>query len=89
MWWYTLLRFGLFFVLWGLLWLARVPGFLAAVIAVVLSVPLSLVLLGRQRQRLAENVSQRVDARRDRGKARDARLSGEADDMGESDTREA
>ena len=45
MWLYTLLRLGLFFVLWGLLWVARVPAFLAAVIAMVLSVPLSYVLL--------------------------------------------
>jgi hypothetical protein len=77
MWWYTLLRFGVFFALWGLLWLARVPGLLAAFIAVILSVPLSFVLLGRQRQRLADNVSQRVDAHRARERDRDARLSGD------------
>lgn len=76
MWWYSLLRFGIFFVLWGLLWLARVPGLLAAIIAVVLSVPLSFVLLNRQRQRLAENLERRVDARKARTDNLDERLSG-------------
>lgn len=76
MWLYTLLRFGVFFVLWGLLWVARVPGFLAAVIALVLSIPLSFVLLGRQRQRLADNLEQRVEARKARTRDLDQKLSG-------------
>ncbi|HEX2905137.1 MAG TPA: DUF4229 domain-containing protein [Jatrophihabitans sp.] len=77
MWLYTLLRFGLFGVLWFLLWLARVPNLLAALIAIVLSVPLSYVLLRRQRQRLAANLEQRVDARQARVQDLDARLSGD------------
>ena len=77
MWLYTLLRFGVFFVLWGLLWVARVPGFLAAVIALVLSIPLSFVLLGRQRQRLADNLEQRVEARKARTRDLDQKLSGD------------
>src|SRR4051794_12625695 len=40
MWLYTILRFGLFFALWGLLHLFGLPGFAAPVIALVLSVPL-------------------------------------------------
>lgn len=76
MWLYTLLRFGMFFVLWGLLWVARVPGFLAAVIAVVLSIPLSFVLLSRQRQQLADNLEQRVEARKARSRNLDQKLSG-------------
>lgn len=76
MWLYTLLRFGVFFALWGLLWVARVPGFLAAVIALVLSIPLSFVLLGRQRQRLADNLEQRVEARKARSRDLDQKLSG-------------
>ena len=77
MWVYTLLRFGLFFVLWGLLWIARVPGFLAALIALVLSVPLSFVLLRKQRARLAANLEQRVEARKARQHDLDEKLSGD------------
>ena len=77
MWLYTLLRFGLFLVLWALLWLARVPGLLAALIALVLSVPLSFVLLRRQRDRVAVNLEQRIAARQAKQHQFDARLSGE------------
>jgi hypothetical protein len=79
MWVYSLLRFAVFFVLFGLLWVARVPGFLAAVIAVFLSVPLSFVLLARPRARLARNLEQRVEARKARGHNLDDKLSGGAD----------
>lgn len=77
MWLYTLLRFGLFLVLWALLWLARLPGLLAGLIAVVLSVPLSYVLLRRQRERVAANLEQRITARQARQQQFDARLSGD------------
>jgi len=79
MWVYTLLRFGLFFALFGLLWLARVPGFLAAVLALVLSVPLSFVLLNRQRQKVAANLEQRIEARKARTHDLDDKLSGGPD----------
>jgi Flp pilus assembly protein TadB len=77
MWLYTLLRFGMFLLLWALLWLARVPGLLAAMIALVLSVPLSYVLLRRQRDRVAANLQQRVTARQAQRQDLDAKLSGE------------
>ncbi len=77
MWLYTLLRFGLFGVLWFLLWVARVPTLLAALIAIVLSVPLSFVLLRRQREKMAYNLEQRVGARSAKTQDLDARLSGE------------
>jgi O-antigen ligase len=77
MWLYTVLRFAMFFVLWGLLWVARVPGLLAALIALVLSVPLSYVLLRRQRAKLASNLEQRVNARQSRTQDLDAKLAGE------------
>ena len=80
MWLYTLLRFAIFFALWGLLWLARVPGLLAALIAIVLSVPLSFVLLRRQRQKVASNLEQRVTARQAKSHNLDARLSGDEPD---------
>jgi UPF0716 family protein affecting phage T7 exclusion len=76
MWLYSLLRFGVFFAIWAVLWLVRVPGFLAAVIAVVLSIPLSFVLLNKQRQRLADNLEQRVEARKARSEQLNDKLSG-------------
>jgi O-antigen ligase len=79
MWLYTLLRFGLFLVLWALLWLARVPVFLAALIALVLSVPLSFILLRKQREKMAANLEQRVTARQAERHELDTRLSGEDD----------
>jgi Flp pilus assembly protein TadB len=77
MWLYTVLRFGMFLLLWGMLWLVRVPGLLAALIALVLSVPLSFVLLRRQRERVAANLEQRVIARQAQRHDLDAKLSGE------------
>jgi hypothetical protein len=77
MWLYTLLRFALFFALWGLLWLANVPGLLAALIAIVLSVPLSFILLRKQREKMAANLEQRVGARKAKVHELDARLAGQ------------
>ena len=77
MWLYTVLRFGLFFALFGLLWLVGVKGFLGAIIALVLSVPLSYVLLARPRQAFAQVLEQRVEARRQRQADLDAKLQGD------------
>jgi len=79
MWLYTLLRFGMFFALWGLLWLARVPSLLAATIALILSIPLSYILLRKQRARLAANLEARVNARQAQRHDLDAKLSGTDD----------
>jgi hypothetical protein len=79
MWLYTVLRFGLFFALFGLLWLVGVKGFLGAVIALALSVPLSFVLLAKPRAAFAVVLEQRVDARRARQADLDARLRGDDD----------
>jgi hypothetical protein len=79
MWLYTVLRFGLFLVLWGLLWVARVPGLVAGMIAVVLSIPLSYILLNKQRARLAANLEARVTARQSHRHNLDTQLSGEPD----------
>jgi hypothetical protein len=76
MWLYSLLRFGLFGVLWLMLWLVQVPTLLAGVIAVVLSVPLSIVLLRKQRAKVASNLERRIDARRARTHELDGKLSG-------------
>ena len=74
MWIYTILRFGLFFALFGLLWLVGVKGFLGAIIALALSVPLSFVLLSRPRQAFAQVLEQRFDARKAREADLDAQL---------------
>jgi Protein of unknown function (DUF4229) len=85
MWLYTVLRFGLFLALWGLLWLARVPGLLAATIALVLSIPLSYILLRKQRDRLAANLEARVTARQVHRHDLDSQLAGEEDRPARSD----
>lgn len=77
MWFYTVLRFGLFFALFGLLWLVGVKGFLGAIIALVLSVPLSFVLLARPRQAFAQVIEQRMEARKQRQADLDAQLQGD------------
>jgi O-antigen ligase len=79
MWLYTVLRFGLFLALWGLLVLAGLGGLLAGVLAVVLSVPLAYFLLARPRARLAATVEQRIEAQRAERSALDKQLSGDED----------
>jgi len=76
MWLYTVLRFAVFLGVWGLLWLVRVPGLLGALIAMILSVPLSFVLLRKPRERMAANLQQRIEARRARDRDLDDKLSG-------------
>ena len=74
MWLYTLLRFGLFFALWGLLVLIGLHGFLAPVVALVLSVPLSYVLLAKPRANFTRHLEARLDARHQHRQDLDARL---------------
>jgi hypothetical protein len=76
MWTYTLLRFGLFAAVWGLLVLFNVRGLLGLGLAVVLSVPLSWVLLARPRRAFAANLEQRMQARGYRRDDLAARLEG-------------
>ncbi|HEY2297249.1 MAG TPA: DUF4229 domain-containing protein [Jatrophihabitans sp.] len=74
LWGYTILRFGMFFALWGLLVLVGLTGLFAALVALALSVPLSLVLLAGPRARVAQNVEQRVEASRAARRDLDQRL---------------
>lgn len=74
MWLYTLLRFGLFFVLWGVFLLIGFHGFTAALFAIVLSVPLSFVLLSGPRRRFAANVEARMGEHRRHRAELDAEL---------------
>jgi predicted lipid-binding transport protein (Tim44 family) len=77
MWLYTILRFGLFFGLWGLLYLAGLGGLLGAIIALALSIPLSYVLLAKPRARFAANIEQRVNAHREHRADLDEKLAGD------------
>jgi O-antigen ligase len=80
MWLYTILRFGLFLALWGVLELLGVHGFLAPVLALVLSVPLSFVLLARPRAMFTRQLEARIEQRKEQRAALDARLErGETD----------
>jgi hypothetical protein len=64
MWLYTLLRFGLFFALWGIVYLLGLHGLVAPFVAVLLSVPLSFVLLAKPRAAFAAQLEARVNAHR-------------------------
>lgn len=85
-WLYTLLRIALFGALWGVLWLINVRGMLGLLIAVLLSVPLSFVLLARPRAALAASLEQRVSDRKAREDTLRARLAGEQTDADATDT---
>jgi hypothetical protein len=74
MWLYTALRFGLFFALWGLLYLIGLKSLPAAAIGLVLSVPLSFVLLARPRARMAAQIEARMAAHREARAELDRRL---------------
>jgi hypothetical protein len=80
LWLYTLLRFGMFFALWGLLVLAGLSGLFAAFLALVLSVPLSYVLLARPRARIAAQIEQRVNAHKAARADLDRRLDPEPEE---------
>jgi O-antigen ligase len=80
MWLYTGLRIALFLVLWGVLLLIGLSALFAALLALVLSVPLSFVLLARPRERLAADIQARTAAARARRAHLDAELDPEADE---------
>jgi hypothetical protein len=74
MWLYTVLRFALFFALWGLALLVGLHGFLAPLVALVLSVPLSLVVLAKPRARFTREFELRMQARQEQRQRLDAEL---------------
>ena len=80
MWLYTLLRFALFFVLWGILLLAGLGALVAAAVALFLSIPLSFVLLAVPRQRFAAQIEARVEAHREQRQRLDSELDPEHHD---------
>jgi hypothetical protein len=64
MWLFTVLRIALFLVLWGIIYALGIEGLLAALIAAVLSVPLSFVLLAKPRAAFAAQLETRVNRAR-------------------------
>ena len=64
----------MFFALWGILLLVGLGGLFAAFLALVLSVPLSLVLLSGPRNRVAHNIEVRVNHARAARQQLDERL---------------
>jgi hypothetical protein len=77
LWLYTTLRFGLFGVLWAILYLIGLEWFLAAIIALALSIPLSIVLLAKPRAMLSQTIEQRLAAHTEKRAEFDARLEGD------------
>lgn len=63
---YTLARLGILVVSAGVLVLLHVPLLVAAAVAVVLVMPLSMVVFGSLRRRVATGIAQRTAARRER-----------------------
>jgi Protein of unknown function (DUF4229) len=63
---YTVLRFGLLVVVLAALALIGVRGILLPALAVLISLPLSYVLLSRQRNAFAAEVERRVQERQER-----------------------
>jgi O-antigen ligase len=80
MWLYTILRFGLFFALWGLMVLVGLKGVMAALVALLLSVPLSFVLLAVPRARFAAHIEARVAERKAERERIDTELDPDAGD---------
>jgi p-aminobenzoyl-glutamate transporter AbgT len=78
MWLYTVLRFGVFGLLWVILWAVGLEPILAGIIAAFASVPISYVALQVPRQRFAQKIEQRIAARRDARDALDSELDPDA-----------
>lgn len=62
---YTLLRLTLFVLALSVLYFTGARGVLAIVLAAVVSLVLSYLLLGRQREAMAERIARRVQERKD------------------------
>jgi Protein of unknown function (DUF4229) len=75
-----LARITLFLVLWGLLWLFGLGGFIGAAVALVLSVPLSYVFLARPRMAMTGAMMERLNVRQERTADLDEKLAG-GDDL--------
>jgi Protein of unknown function (DUF4229) len=77
---YTMLRFGLLVVVLAALALVGVHGILLPALAVLISLPLSYVLLAKQRNAFASEVERRVHERQEKRAALRAEMAGEPAD---------
>jgi hypothetical protein len=75
-WVYSLSRVALYLALWGLLWLLGLGGLIGAAVALVLSMPLSYVLLARPRAAMTAAMMARLNVRHERTADLDHELSG-------------
>lgn len=75
---YTAARVAVFVALVALCWAVGLSGFLGLLIALVASVPVSLVLLRRQRQGLADAIAAHAGHRAESKAALRAQLRGDA-----------
>ena len=73
-WIYTALRLGLYLVVFGLLWLFGLGGFVGAAVALVLTIPLSFVILARPRAAMVASLDVVRSQRRARADAFDEQL---------------
>jgi hypothetical protein len=81
---YTACRAAIFVVLTGLLWFVGLDGLVLVLAALVLSLPVSYLLLARQRAELSRQIERRMDQRRSRRESFRSRLRGEDPVSGES-----
>lgn len=79
---YTLARMGILVVTTGILTLLNVPLLVAAVVSVVLVMPLSIVLFAPLRRRVATGMAQRTARRRAQHEELRAQLRGEDAESG-------
>lgn len=75
---YTVARFGLVALVAALLMLAQVPVLVAVAVSVVVVMPLSLLVFGRLRRRVAIGMAERTEDRRVRREQLRAQLRGDA-----------
>jgi hypothetical protein len=75
---YTAARFGLVAVVAVLLMLAQVPVLVAIAVSVVVVMPLSLLVFGKLRRRVAVGMAERTRDRRERREQLRAQLRGDA-----------
>lgn len=75
---YTAARFGLVAIVAVLLMLAQVPVLVALAVSVVVVMPLSLLVFGGLRRRVAVGMAERTQDRRERRDRLRAQLRGEA-----------
>lgn len=79
---YTLARLAMVAVVIGILVSFKVPLLVAAVVSIIFVMPLSMLVLGTLRRRVAFGMAERTEARRQRRAELHAQLSGKRDEQG-------